>query len=982
MLNVEKEILKSWCILIVDDSPEDRIEIRRMLLKGSDRRLNFIEAGTADAGIQAALGAALPPDCMVVDYNLPDMDAPEVLAALVGPYGMPICPVLVITGGTNREHGRRALRAGAQDYFGKDWSNPQALNRAVENACEIWAMARDLRQRENALRQVADRETFLNVFRNATSDLREESVVRHVASQLLGEYLKVNRVLYGEMAGEETVWVEQNYVSGVLKIEGSHKLSEYGPQLQATLMAGKNIVMYDVRVDCAYSESEKATYAQMDICANLTIPIMKGGRLVAVLGVHQKTPREWTPEDQLIAREIAERTWAAMEHVRAEQSLLAKEIQLSQMIQIMPSFSAVLVGPAFVFQMANQAYFDVTGRGSEIIGKTVLEAFPEVADQPFPALLEKVYRTGQPFEAKSMVVRLPRGLDGSLTDIFVDLAYLPLLEADGKVSSIFVHGVDRTAEVRVTQELAWREREMRSLTENIPDGLTRFDRQLHFVFVNSVFENIAGRPTSEILGKTIHELSLPEQVCNEWETAIHRVLDHEVPESVDFSFPTVQGLRHFSCRLVPEFNEFGVIETVLGVTHDITNKKLLDLILQNKNIELESAIAIAEKANRAKSDFLSSMSHELRTPLNAILGFGQLMESGLPVLTPPQKRNIDQILKAGWYLLELINEILDLALVESGRLLLSQELVSLSQLVVECQDMVEPQAQKRGINIVFAQIDTALCVWSDLTRLKQIFVNLLSNAIKYNRVGGSVFVDFTLLPAQSVRISVRDTGLGLTPEQLDQLFQPFNRLGRETGTEEGTGIGLVVTKRLVELMGGRIGVESTVAEGSVFWFELELATQPHITARDNDSVALVRPPTPVDTRKYTLLCVEDNAANLELVKQLLERRTDWALLSAPDATLGIDLARSNLPDAILMDINMPGISGIDAMQILRADPLTAHIPIIAVSAIASSADIEKGIKAGFFSYVTKPIRVDKFMESINAALAFSQALAKRKAQEA
>jgi signal transduction histidine kinase/AmiR/NasT family two-component response regulator len=383
--------------------------------------------------------------------------------------------------------------------------------------------------------------------------------------------------------------------------------------------------------------------------------------------------------------------------------------------------------------------------------------------------------------------------------------------------------------------------------------------------------------------------------------------------------------------------------------------------------ELNEAMAVAEKANRAKTEFLSGMSHELRTPLNAILGFAQLMETGSPPPTLSQKRNLDQILKAGWYLLELINEILDLALIESGMATLSPEPVSLAEVMLECRAMIEPQAQKRGIGMTFPLFEMPCFVKGDRTRVKQVLINLLFNAIKYNKPAGAVAVECTLSQS-SVRINVRDTGAGLTPNQLAQLFQPFNRLGREAGTEEGTGIGLMVTKRLVELMGGTIGADSDVGVGSVFWIELNLTTGPQIAIRDADRAALVRPQVPEGTPTRTLLYVEDNPANLELVEQLIARRLDLRLLSAADGNLGIEYARAYQPEVILMDINLPGVSGIEAMKILRADPSTAHIPIVALSANAGPRDIEKGLEAGFFNYLTKPIKVDQFMAALDVAL--------------
>src|SRR6185369_5834229 len=256
---------------------------------------------------------------------------------------------------------------------------------------------------------------------------------------------------------------------------------------------------------------------------------------------------------------------------------------------------------------------------------------------------------------------------------------------------------------------------------------------------------------------------------------------------------------------------------------------------------------------------------------------------------------------------------------------------------------------------------------------------LLFNAIKYNKPGGAVAVEYTLLSGNSIRIGVRDTGAGLAPEQLAQLFQPFNRIGKETSVEEGTGIGLVVTKRLVELMGGTIGVDSIVGTGSAFWIELGLTSAPRLDMPEADVTALSHSRAPVGARLRTILYVEDNPANLELVEQLIARRSDLRLISAADGSLGIEFARAYQPEVILMDINLPGISGIEAMKILRADPATAHIPIVALSANAVPRDIEKGLEAGFFNYLTKPIKVNEFMDALDQALEYSRSAPGRNA---
>ena len=423
-----------------------------------------------------------------------------------------------------------------------------------------------------------------------------------------------------------------------------------------------------------------------------------------------------------------------------------------------------------------------------------------------------------------------------------------------------------------------------------------------------------------------------------------------------------------------DMNEALVLGSVhqheLTETAENLNKQLRAEITERKRVEskLNEAIAVAEKASLAKSDFLSSMSHELRTPLNAILGFAQLLESGSPPPTPSEKRSIEQILKAGWYLLDLINEILDLALIESGKLPLSLEPISLTEVVRECQVMIGPQAQKRGITLRFPQGEVPIFVNADRTRVKQVLINLLSNAIKYNKVDGTVDVDYAASTPGRIRVRVKDTGEGLTPNKMTQLFRPFDRLGKETGVEEGTGIGLMVSKQLVELMGGVIGVESTLGKGSVFWIELNVTAEPQTAAGAATLTAVAQAPMQAGAQLRTLLYVEDNPANLMLVEDLIARRPELRLLTATDGIRGVEMARASRPDVILMDINLPGISGLQALEIILADPATAHIPVVALSANAIPRDIEKGLEAGFFRYLTKPIKVNEFMEVLDAAL--------------
>jgi PAS domain S-box-containing protein len=331
--------------------------------------------------------------------------------------------------------------------------------------------------------------------------------------------------------------------------------------------------------------------------------------------------------------------------------------------------------------------------------------------------------------------------------------------------------------------------------------------------VNKQMEALTGCTRDELIGAPFMDsFTDPERA----EAAIKRVLSEKNVTNYELTASARDGKQTVvSCNATTFYDRERRLQGVFAAARDVTDRKRFELELQETNVELESAKSAAEKANLAKSDFLSSMSHELRSPLNAILGFAQLLESTPPLPTTSQRENIAHILQAGWHLLELINEVLDLAVVESGTLSLSPDPASLAEVMSECQAMLEPQAQQRGISMIFPQCDTPFHLDADRTRVKQVLINLLSNAIKYNRERGTVHVTCTVTSPERIRISVRDTGAGLPPDKMTQLFQPFNRLGQEGSAEQGTGIGLVMSKRVVEQMKGVIGVESTVGVGSV-----------------------------------------------------------------------------------------------------------------------------------------------------------------------
>jgi signal transduction histidine kinase/ActR/RegA family two-component response regulator len=408
---------------------------------------------------------------------------------------------------------------------------------------------------------------------------------------------------------------------------------------------------------------------------------------------------------------------------------------------------------------------------------------------------------------------------------------------------------------------------------------------------------------------------------------------------------------------------YAALTTLTDITRHVEAEQLLrrandtlEQRVRERTAELERAKDEAEQASRAKSEFLSRMSHELRTPLNAILGFAQLLAMERERLNDADRQKLQHIESAGWHLLALINEVLDLARIEAGAMTTSTEPVELGALIAETLPLLQAQATRQQVTLLPPPAETGgAWVLADRTRLKQVLANLLSNAVKYNRAGGSVTLTLSAPDAGRRVLAVRDTGRGLEPGQVQQLYQPFVRFVRDDEVMEGTGIGLVITRRMVELMGGRLEVESMPGQGSVFSVALPAVDRP-VAAATPLPAATAPPPAPVGSA-LRLLYVEDNPSNIELLQQLMTLRPGWELAVATDGPTGLSRLQDGGFDAALIDIDLPGYDGIELCRRLKADEATRGIPLLALSAKVMPADVRRALAAGFDDHLGKPIDV-------------------------
>ena len=604
----------------------------------------------------------------------------------------------------------------------------------------------------------------------------------------------------------------------------------------------------------------------------------------------------------------------------------------------------------------NAAFSRISGYSSdELVGRNHSIVNSGVHAPHFWQQMWQTVLSGQSWRAEIC----NRGKTGQL--YWVDSLIVPLLNDHGQIQRIVSIRHDITA--RKANEALLRNTQQALETSNLAAriGTLEYDVLRGELRCSRLTQELLGLPAPYMASRTLQLADAMAHITQSdvLQAAIQASIENGVGWDLEVQVHTPRTTPRWLRTIGQAEQRRGMCVRLYGTVQDIDRSK-------QRELELAQARENAEAASRSKDMFLTTMSHELRTPMNAILGFGQMLEAD-PALNEDQRDSVSEILTAGQHLLALINDVLELAKINAGKVDVTLEPVDLADVLRECHHLIQPLAQRQHVSLEF-EATSFYTVLADRVRLKQVLLNLLSNAVKYNRVGGKVQVGTRLTQGdECVHIAVSDTGMGIAADEMTHLFQPFNRLGAAQSAIEGTGVGLSISAQLIEKMGGRIGVNSTLDVGSVFWVELPIAT--HAAPEWCDDYH----ETPLDfappTRPYHILSIDDNPINQKLMERLLRPLQHYQLQAALTPERGLELAQQYPPDLILLDINMPGMNGYEVLQRLRSSSTLHTIPVVAVTSNAMASDVERGLQAGFAHYVVKPITdIDAFVHTVRQCL--------------
>ena len=971
------DTLAPWRVLLVDDNALDRAESKAALITGSSRRYVFSEAASADDAVK--LGAATPAfDCIVLDFGLPDGDGLDVLARLPRDGdGLLRAPVLILTIGVAPEKHRALLRAGAQDYVGKAWLGPESLTRAVENTVERHAMQRDLNRHHNRQRLMAEGA-------NAVVDDRPESVLAHL--ERVGALIDADLQCHnfhdphadaGAQPAQKAIGIDE---------DAAARLAQAYRDEAASFPPGDSAVVSPACEGAVPPAAVAELMKSLGARAVAHHRVVAAGRLIATMSFASRTRREFSRADIDFITAIGCQLSESSERSQVAAKLRESEAFNSSLLDSSTDCVKVL---------------DVEGRIQHLNenGRCMLELLriDAVMQRRLSEIWPEAARAGIDAAVAAAVEGRPSTFEAGCptfagTMKWWEVSFAPIRDAgSNKVARVLVISRDATsrrADAQALREsrvqLDTRERELRTLTDNAPDVMTRFDTELRCVFVNAAITRATGLLPSQIVGKTQQALGMLPESGDLWNNALRQVFESGNPHELELEFKGPLGMRQYAVRLVPESSDDGSVRHVLGVMHDVTDGKHNER-MREQLLDAERAARLeSERVAIVKDEFLSTLSHELRTPLAAIVGWASILKRPA-VDAETVRRGIDAIARNGKMQARLIDDLLDMNRIVSGKLTMEIGLLDIGVVAVAVADTLRPSAEAKGVTLEIKLTESAAAqVRGDATRLQQVLSNLMSNAIKFTAPGGVVTMSTDVLPGGSVTLSIKDTGKGIEPRFLPFLFDRFSQADGSAAREHGgLGLGLSIVRRLIELHGGTVtGHSEGSGHGALFVVTLPGATDevpestgPAVPFEQTAPVREAEPNAPhfaapasegdFSLKGITVLLVDDQPDVLELVRRLLAECGAEVKVAASGAA-ALQVLRDARPDILVSDIGMPGMDGYELIaQVRGVLALSAAVlPAVALTAFTRSQDRTRAIEAGYQAHLEKPTQLALLIQTV------------------